>query len=1008
MRVYLIAFAAFIGCIQVSFAQVTYPTNGAPDPRHTVFALKGARIFVDYKTIIDSATILFRDGVILDVGKEVAIPEEAVVLQLSGRTIYPSLIDVHSDYGMPEVKRPADDNGYPQFLSNTKGAYHWNQAIRPEFESYRNFAADAKKAEELRRLGFGTVVAVHKDGIVRGAAALVLTGNGKENDLVLKDRVAAEFSFDKGSSSQDYPSSLMGAIALLRQTYYDAQWYRNGGYKKEFNISLAAFNALRELPAVFDAGDKQNDLRVAAIGEEFDVPFIVKGGGDEYERLNELKESGVRLVLPLNFPEASDFSDPYDAINANLHDLKHWELAPANAGAVEKAGIEFALTLSGLKNRSDFFKQLRKAVDNGLSEQQALKALTLAPAAFMKVQDKVGALRRGMVANLIVTSGSLFDKETVVLENWVKGIRYRLADAEQSDIRGNYSLNAGGSKPDRVRISGDRMNPELTLFEDTAAVKAQSFQRNGSLVTFSFERQRTEPKGVCRFSGVIEPSGWRGEMIMSDGSWTSWTLTFDSTASVAAKKDTVRKAVADMGNLRFPNTAFGWKELPKAGMVLFRNATVWTNESEGILENTDVLIANGKISLIGKNIAPPANTVTVDATGKHLTAGIIDEHSHIAVSNSVNEGTQSSSAEVRIGDVLDADDINIYRQLAGGVTASHLLHGSANAIGGQTQLIKLRWGHSPEELKFEDWPGFIKFALGENVKQANWGDRQTTRFPQTRMGVEQVYMDYFTRAREYSMQMKKWSATDAGLRSQSVPPRKDLELDALSEILDSKRFITCHSYVQSEINMLMHVADSFGFKVNTFTHILEGYKVADKMKAHGLRGASSFSDWWDYKFEVYEAIPYNGAIMQKEGLTVAYNSDDAEMARRLNHEAAKAVKYGGVSEEEAWKFVTLNPAKLLRVDDRTGSLKPGKDADVVLWSDHPLSIRAKALQTYVDGVLYFDRERDGQLRDEVRKERTRIINKMNEVKTKGEAVQKPAVKPQYYKHCMEEELHSID
>ncbi|MFM2135855.1 MAG: hypothetical protein RL021_1255, partial [Bacteroidota bacterium] len=872
MRFHLLALAALFGCFPTAFSQVTYPTNGAPDPRHTVFALKGAKIFVDYKTVIDSATVLFKDGVILDVGREVAIPEEAVVFNLAGRTIYPSFIDIHSDYGMPEVKRPADDNGYPQFLSNTKGAYHWNQAIRAEFESYRNFAVDPKKAEELRRLGFGSLVAVHKDGIVRGAAAMVLLGSGKENEQVIKDRVAAEFSFDKGSSSQDYPSSLMGAIALLRQTYYDAQWYRSGGYKKEFNISLAAFNSLRDLPAIFDAGDKQNVLRVAAIGEEFDVPFIVKGGGDEYERIKEIKESGLRLILPLNFPEATDLSDPYDAINANLHDLKHWELAPANAGAFEKAGIEFALTLSGLKNRNDFFKQLRKAVDNGLSEQQALKSLTLAPAAFLKVQDKVGALRRGMVANLIVTSGSLFDKETVVLENWVKGNRYRFADSEQPDIRGNYSLKTAGEKSDRIRISGDRMNPELVLFEDTVAVKAQSFQRNGNLVSFAFERKASEPRGVCRFSGVMAATGWSGEMVREDGSWTPWSLTFDSAATVVAKKDTVRKAVADLKNIRYPNTAFGWIEVPRAGNVLFRNATVWTNEAEGILENTDMLIANGKISLIGKNITPPANTVIVDATGKHLTAGIIDEHSHIAVSNSVNEGTQSSSAEVRIGDVLDADDVNIYRQLAGGVTASHLLHGSANAIGGQTQLIKLRWGRSPEELKFEGWPGFIKFALGENVKQANWGDRQTTRFPQTRMGVEQVYMDHFTRAREYSQQLKKWSLADAGVRSQSVPPRKDLELDALSEILESKRFITCHSYVQSEINMLMHVADSFGFKVNTFTHILEGYKVADKMKAHGLRGASSFSDWWDYKFEVYEAIPYNGAIMQKEGLTVAYNS----------------------------------------------------------------------------------------------------------------------------------------
>ncbi|HRC33849.1 MAG TPA: amidohydrolase family protein, partial [Bacteroidia bacterium] len=369
--------------------------------------------------------------------------------------------------------------------------------------------------------------------------------------------------------------------------------------------------------------------------------------------------------------------------------------------------------------------------------------------------------------------------------------------------------------------------------------------------------------------------------------------------------------------------------------VVIKNTTVWTNESDGNLINTDVLIKNGKIALVGKNINEPGAEV-IDGTEKHLTAGIIDEHSHIAVSGAVNECTQSVTAEVRIADVIDCEDVNIYRQLAGGVTSSHLLHGSCNPVGGQTQLIKLRYGLSSEELKFANWPGFIKFALGENVKQSNAGDNNTSRYPQTRMGVEQTYYNAFTRALDYQKAIKSFNALSTADRLKAKPVRKDLELDALAEIINGKRFITCHSYVQSEINMLMHVADSFHFQVNTFTHILEGYKVADKMKAHGA-GASSFSDWWAYKYEVYEAIPYNGKILHDVGVTVAYNSDDAEMARRLNQEAAKAVKYGGVSEQEAWKFVTLNPAKLLHVDDKVGSIKVGKDADVVLWSDNPLS-----------------------------------------------------------------------
>lgn len=983
-----------------SQAQVTFPVNGPTDPRHTTFALTHARIIVDYRTVVDSATLLVRDGRILDVGREVQVPDNAVVLDLAGRWIYPSLIDIHSEYGLPEVKRANNrEDGSPQFLSNTKGAYGWNQAVRPEYDAFRNVAVDGKRAEELRKLGFGAVLSVNRDGIIRGTGALIALGDENENDLILKDKAAAEFSFDKGSSTQDYPSSLMGAIALIRQTYFDAQWYAKGGYKKEYNISLDAFNKLSGLPQIFEAGDKQNELRVSRIGEEFDVSFIVKGDGDEFERITELQETGMRFIIPLNFPDAYDLSDPYDAMNISLQALKRWELAPSNPARMEKAGLDFAFTLSGLKSRGDFWKNLRKAMDNGLSEQQALKALTVAPAAFINMQDQLGALRRGMIANFVITSGNIFQKESQVMENWVKGKRYSMVDAQLADIRGYYTL-VTGNDTSRLQVTGDALNPEWFISDDTLKIKSASAVRMGSQMQFSFERKLAEPKGVTRYSGVLEKGAWAGNAQLSDGTWATWTARWDS-AYVSTKKDTAKKIIPEIGPVLFPDMAYGWTKLPVAGTVLFRNTTAWTNEADGILKNTDVLITNGKITQIGTNIPAPSGAVIVDGTGKHLTAGIIDEHSHIAVSNSVNEGTQSSSAEVRIGDVVDGDDINVYRQLAGGVTSSHLLHGSANAIGGQTQLIKLRWGRSPEEMKFKNWPGYIKFALGENVKQANWGDLQTVRFPQTRMGVEQVYVDYFTRAREYSKQMRSSDVL-------AVPVRRDLELDALSEILEEKRFITCHSYVQSEINMLMHVADSFGFHVNTFTHILEGYKVADKMKAHGVRGASSFSDWWDYKFEVYEAIPYNGAILHKVGVTVGYNSDDAEMARRLNQEAAKAVKYGGISEEDAWKFVTLNPAKLLRVDDRVGSIKVGKDADLVLWNEQPMSIYAKPLQTYVDGIPYFDSERDATMREDIRKERARLVQKMTDAKLKGENVQKPAVKPQYLKHCMEEELFSLD
>jgi imidazolonepropionase-like amidohydrolase len=317
-------------------------------------------------------------------------------------------------------------------------------------------------------------------------------------------------------------------------------------------------------------------------------------------------------------------------------------------------------------------------------------------------------------------------------------------------------------------------------------------------------------------------------------------------------------------------------------------------------------------------------------------------------------------------------------------------------------LIKLRWGQSAEKMKIENSDGFIKFALGENVKRSNFGNKFNKRFPQTRMGVEQVYYDAFNRALEYEVDLTKHminaGATKKKDKGKLVAPRRDLEMDVLAQILNDKRFISCHSYQQGEINMLMHVADSFGFRINTFTHILEGYKVADKMKEHGA-GGSTFSDWWAYKYEVNDAIPYNGAIMHEQGVVTAYNSDDAEMGRRLNQEAAKAVKYGGVSEEEALKFVTLNPAKLLHLDDRMGSITVGKDADLVLWTDNPLSIYAKASKTMIDGIVYYDAERDLVLREAIRKERARLVAKSMTAKQNGAPVQKVKPKEDKLYHC---------
>lgn len=967
-------------------AQTTFPENGVADRRHGYYAFTNATIVKDANTTLNNATLVIRDGRILSVSEGGKVPAGAVAVDCKGKYLYPSFIDIYADYGTPVPQRPAggfDFFARAQLETATKGAYGWNQAIKSEVDAYKVFAIDEPRAKTLREQGFGTVLSHVKDGIARGTGALVTLAGEKENLAILKDRASAHYSFNKGTSAQSYPNSMMGMIALLRQTYLDARWYQNKPASEGVNLSLKAWNEAQGLPQVFEAGDKWNNLRADRIGDEFGVQYIIKGGGNEYQRIKEMKATGATFILPLNYPQAQDVEDPADARFVSLTDLKHWELAPTNAAAFEKAGIPFCLTTADLKDAKSFLTALRSALNYGLSEKAALTALTRTPATVLGVYDQVGSLEEGKVANFLITSGPIFSPATTIYQNWVQGSKYTVKDDSWKDPKGTYKvvLNTP-SGPVNYTLDFKSNTSASLIGKDTITSK---FYYDGRQVRINVAPERRGGENL-RLSGFVNADTWTGTGEDSLGNRFTWTATYAQAAP--QKADSARKRpTAPLGSVVYPFVPFGWTEggAPKQESILIKNATVWTNEKEGVLQNADVLIRNGKIAAVGKNLSASGARV-IDGTGKHVTPGIIDEHSHIAAA-SINEGGQSVTSEVRIADNLNPDDVNIYRQLGGGVTTSHILHGSANVIGGQTQLIKLRWGGNDEELKFRAWPGQIKFALGENVKRspsAIGNSSNNNRFPDTRMGVEQVLVDAFTRAKDYQKAWKEYEANKG--KKGAVAPRRDLELDALVEILEKKRFITCHSYVQSEINSAMKVAEEMGYTVNTLTHILEGYKVADKMKAHGAN-ASTFSDWWNYKMEVQDAIPYNAAIMHQVGLNVAINSDDAEMARRLNQEAGKIVRYGGVSEEEALKMVTLNPAKMLHVEDKVGSLKVGKDGDVVLWSDHPLSIYAKALYTIVDGTVYFDRAKDEELQKLVDADRNRLIKKMIGEKKSGAPVQ---------------------
>jgi N-acetylglucosamine-6-phosphate deacetylase len=423
-----------------------------------------------------------------------------------------------------------------------------------------------------------------------------------------------------------------------------------------------------------------------------------------------------------------------------------------------------------------------------------------------------------------------------------------------------------------------------------------------------------------------------------------------------------------------------------------------------VLTNAQVLVSGGSIlevGYLGKRKTGP-DTLVIDGQGLHVTPGLIDPHSHTAILGAVNESTIPSSAMVRIGDVVNSETDHLYEQLAGGVTTVNLLHGSANPIGGQSCVIKLRDGAGPEELVFDAAPPGIKFALGENVKQSGRGEKFVTRFPQTRMGVRTFMANRFTAARDYLAQVEQAS------RQSTLPPRRDLELEAIGEILQGRRWIHCHAYRQDEMLMLLRLMEGFGVTIGSFGHVLEGYKVADEIAKHGA-GASTFSDWWAYKFEVYDAIPYNGSLMRDRGALVSFNSDSSDVARRLYTEAAKAVKYGGTPEVEALKFVTLNPARQLRMEQRVGSLEPGKDADFAIWSMSPLDSRTVCLQTWIEGKKYFDRSLDAARTARLEQERADLIAKAKQIaKLSGGGGSEDGSGESFFRACLEHEFDGQD
>ncbi|WP_113906396.1 amidohydrolase family protein [Aliidiomarina celeris] len=969
-------FAASVSML--SWADQTTPVRGLHERDPQLVALTNATLITEPGQRVENATLVIERGIIRSIERNNRAPAGARVIDATGYTIYPGFIDPYSNYGVakPEQGGPRGRSQAPVYSNEREGGNASNAAIHAEKNWYETAAAQSGDAKRYIEQGFTSVQSARFDGIFRGRATTLSLADRLPNDIIYRPQTAHFASFDKGSSTQQYPSSLMGSIALIRQTLSDANWYKeaqglstsNGAL--EFNAALSALSNIASTGVVFDASDELNALRAARVFAEFSLPITVVGSGFEYARINELKAANMKLILPLNYPAAPELNEQFAELDVSLADLRHWERAPGNAAVVANADIPFALTLHGLSKTSDFWPNVRKAIDHGLSPQRALAALTTVPAEMAGIADQAGRLAAGYRADFVVSRGDLFDQGEIV-SVWLQGEENELKPMNPADFSGEYALTLGDKELTLTLSGNGRMQGKLVAGETEVNLRAVSADNDS--VSFMADLGALDLPGTYRFAMQHESlTSFSGRAVSANGSAIALSATRDEPEAAAAETQRNAGTPEYVGRLTWPNVGFGVSEQPTQANLHIRNATVWTADDQGILENADILVRNGRIQRVGQNLSTPRGYEVIDATGMHITPGLIDEHSHIAISQGVNEGSEAVTAEVRIGDVVNPDDIHIYRSLAGGATVAHLLHGSANPIGGQGQAIKLRWGQGSEGLKFAETPATIKMALGENVKQSNWGDLYRVRYPQTRMGVAALIRDYFQAAREYEQAQRDYARLSRSERRRTAPPRRDYRLDTLVQILNSERYTHVHSYVASEVLALLDVADELGFKIHTFTHILEGYKVANEIAAHGA-GASSFADWWGFKFEVYDAIPYNACILKDAGVLTSLNSDSNDLQRRLNTEAAKSVRYCGMDEHEALKLVTLYPAQQLEIADYVGSITAGKHADFVIWNNHPLSAYARPQQTWIEGRKYFDREVDAAQRERIAEERAQLV-----------------------------------
>ena len=982
MRLRTLATLALTIALPVSAAAQTTPIVGMRENPPGVHALTNARIVTAPGRVLERGTLVIRDGVIEAVAANAPVPRDARVWDLAGRTLYPGFIDPYTNVGMRDSLIASD-------TATTRGAVYWNPQVRSYIDAVSDFSAnDEARPRTLRSAGFTVAMVVPQLGLFRGQTAAVSLGSGTVAGRVIREGIAHSASLNRDNRVGNvYPTSAMGGIAFIRQTLLDAGWHAQaraaydrapaGLRRPESNAALASLGPVlrKERPIIFETRSPEEILRVLAIGQEFPIDIWLRGSGAEYQMASEIAKVKVPLLLPLNFPAAPSVARPVEALNVSLGDLRHWYLAPENPARLAAAGVEFAFTSDGTRNPADFLANLRSAVSRGLSRDVALGALTTVPARYMGITRTHGSLEPGKVANVVVAQGDLFESGSRLETVWVDGEPFEIGAAPGVDTRGRWRIAATGAErlEGTLTLSGSREQLSGTFAGQGAQARLTTARVGGQTpqIDMAFPGDAIGHEGIIRLTGSATATELRGWGELPDGRRFNWTgervggaATDSAAAGPAAATPASARAPATAAltlPVRRPSMEYGRAALPEQpATVLVRNATVWTMTSQGIMQNADLLVTRGRVTRVGRNLAAPAGAVVIDAAGKHVTPGLIDAHLHSGASGGINETGSAIVPEVRISDVITMDNIWMYRQLAGGLTTAHVMHGSANPIGGQNQVVKMRWGALPADQILAGAPRTVKFALGENPK------RREERYPDTRMGTEQIIRDHFLAAREYERAQTAWETTKRG-----IPPRKDLRMQALVDIMNGDILVMSHAYRQDEMLMLMRIAEEFGFRIKAFHHGVEAYKLGPEMAAHGA-AAVVWSDWGAFKMEAFDNTTYNARLLRDAGVLTSLHSDNSQIASRMNWEAAKMLRTG-LTEQEALALVTISTAKVLGIDSRVGSLDADKDADFVIWSGNPLSTESRAEQTWIDGRKYYDIEEDRRQRDEVARERSRLI-----------------------------------